>query len=174
MLENPAWSSSCIAHLWQLLTSPVFGFETIKYPHKPLNTAIKGSVTNAQNGQHGPATTIGLPSFFSSKKNIDPTRRAQQQKYLLKSSIVNVSKGWRSRTGPDEFVESVGGCLRSACSRSHLTDTAYLKYLIFPNAILYIFVAYVVIYVVCQSYSQNEQESTVRKIICLQQNTQFA
>lgn len=77
----------------KILTRPVFGLDTIKYPTNPLQTTINGTVTNEQNGQHGPATIIGLPSFLSTKKNIDPTRRAQQQKYLLKSSIVNVRQG---------------------------------------------------------------------------------
>jgi hypothetical protein len=47
-----------------------------------LNTTIKGTVTNVQNGQQGPAVIIGLPSLLSNKKKNDPTLRAQQQKYL--------------------------------------------------------------------------------------------
>mmetsp|Transcript_33029 Transcript_33029/g.79916 ORF Transcript_33029/g.79916 Transcript_33029/m.79916 type:complete len:221 (+) Transcript_33029:2012-2674(+) len=106
---------------FHILTKPVFGLETIKYPTKPLNTTIKGTVTNVQNGQHGPATTSGLPSFFSAKKNMEPTRRAQQQKNLLKSSVENVRQCFFRTTGPDDPGD---GLIRSACSRSHLTDTA--------------------------------------------------
>lgn len=69
------------------LTRPALGFDTMKYPTIPLNTTINGTVTNVQNGQHGPATTMGLPSFFSIRKNIDPTRRAQQQKWVLNVSV---------------------------------------------------------------------------------------
>ena len=85
---------------------------------------ISGTVTNVQNGQHGPATTIGVPSRFSNKKNIVPTLRAQQQKYRWKSSIVTVKIGCFVLTGPDE--SEVCCRLRSLCSLSHLTDTAKL------------------------------------------------
>jgi hypothetical protein len=89
----------------------------MKYPTIPLNITINGVVTNVQNGQHGPATTIGLPSLVSSKKNIDPTRRAQQQNRELKSS----NEGLRFVMGPEGPLRSA-----SARSRSHLTETAYL------------------------------------------------
>ena len=85
---------------------------------------MRGTVTNVQNGQQGPATRIGVPSRFSSKKNIVPTRFAQQQKYLWKSSIVQVNIACLGRLiGPDESNICP---LLSRCSRSHLTDTAYL------------------------------------------------
>ena len=119
--------------LYILLTNPVFGLETIKIPTNALQTTIKGTVTNVQNGQQGPATMIGLPSILSTKKNIDPTRRAQQQKYLLKSSMVNVKHGLSASVIGPEDDEFNGGSPRlllssAAFSRSHLTDTAYLLY----------------------------------------------
>lgn len=89
-----------------------------------LNTKINGTVTNVQNGQHGPAAMIGLPSFLSSKKKNEPTLRAQQQKYLWKSSIVKVRQGLLFVTGS---VAASSSCRRRSCSRSHLTDTAYLR-----------------------------------------------
>ena len=115
----------------QLLTNPVFGLDTIKIPTNVLQTTINGTVTNVQNGQQGPATIIGLPSFLSIKKNIDPTRLAQQQKYLLKSSMVNVKHGLSASVIGPEDDEFGGGSPRlllssAAFSRSHLTDTAYL------------------------------------------------
>lgn len=64
------------------LTNPISGSNTMKYATNPLRTIINGTVTKVQNGQQGPATTIGLPSRFSNKKNIVPTLLAQQQKYL--------------------------------------------------------------------------------------------
>ena len=114
-----------------LLTNPVFGLDTIKIPTNVLQTTINGTVTNVQNGQQGPATIIGLPSFLSTKKNIDPTRRAQQQKYLLKSSMVNVKHGLSASViGPEDDELGGGSPLlllsSAAFSRSHLTDRAYL------------------------------------------------
>jgi hypothetical protein len=106
-----------------MLTSPIIGSKRIKYTTRPLKTTINGTVTKVQNGQQGPATTIGVPSRFSNKKNIVPTRLAQQQKYLWKSSIVYVNIGCFVITGPDELE----ACrLLSLCSLSHLTDTANL------------------------------------------------
>mmetsp|Transcript_30137 Transcript_30137/g.60549 ORF Transcript_30137/g.60549 Transcript_30137/m.60549 type:complete len:93 (+) Transcript_30137:891-1169(+) len=61
---------------------PEFLLNTMKTITNVLNTKINGTVTNVQNGQHGPAAMIGLPSFLSSKKKNEPTLRAQQQKYL--------------------------------------------------------------------------------------------
>ena len=110
----------------EYLTSLVFGSETMKYPTIPLNITINGVVTNEQNGQHGPATTIGLPSLLSSRKNIDPTRRAQQQKRELKISIEG---SWHFALPPLGTPEGDPPLRRrsaSARSRSHLTETAYL------------------------------------------------
>ena len=98
--------------LYILLTNPVFGLDTIKTPTNILQTTINGTVTNVQNGQQGPATIIGLPSFLSTKKNIDPTRRAQQQKYLLKSSMVNVKHGLSASVIGPEDDEFNGGSPR--------------------------------------------------------------
>ena len=95
---------------------------------------IRGTVTNVQNGQQGPATTIGVPSRFSSKKNIVPTRLAQQQKYLWKSSIVQVNIACLGLLiGPDESDICP---LLSRCSRSHLTDTAYLMVILIWHQIV--------------------------------------
>lgn len=83
-------------------TRAEFLLRTIKYETKPEIPRITGRVTKAQKGQQGPAITRGVPSGYSRRTNILPSRRAQQQKYLLKSSI-----------GPF-----------SATSRSHLVETA--------------------------------------------------
>lgn len=65
-----------------LLTIPESLLNTMKTITNALKPKINGTVTNVQKGQHGPATIIGLPSFFSNKKKNEPTLRAQQQKYL--------------------------------------------------------------------------------------------
>jgi hypothetical protein len=95
----------------------------MKYATNPPSTIINGTVTKVQNGQQGPATKIGVPSRFSNKKNIVPTRLAKQQKYLWKSSIEHVSIGCFVLTGPDESDVCL---ILSLCSRSHCTDTAKL------------------------------------------------
>jgi hypothetical protein len=41
---------------------------------------INGSVTKKQNGQHGPAITMGVPSELDNNANMFPIRLAQQQK----------------------------------------------------------------------------------------------
>ena len=75
-----------------------------KYATAPDTANIKGNVTKVQNGQQGPAMTMGVPSVRSHNTNIFPKRRAQQHQYR-----------WKSLRGP---------C--SATSRSHRVDTANL------------------------------------------------
>ena len=43
---------------------------TKKYPTANVMANINGTVTKTQNGQHGPATTIGVPSGYVSRANI--------------------------------------------------------------------------------------------------------
>lgn len=76
---------------------------------------INGNVTKVQKGQQGPVITIGVPSSSSNKLNIPPMRLAQQQKQLLKSSVVPV----HFKLFCWIFSHF------SAISRSHLVDTAY-------------------------------------------------
>lgn len=87
------------------LTTGVLLLNITMIVHNAAIPMIRGIVTNMQNGQQGPATMIGLPSFFSKRTNMFPSRRAQQQQYLWQSS---------------------GGLPLSATSRSHLVDTAKL------------------------------------------------
>ena len=130
-LKLVSWEASTTfmsRHRKLSLTSPELGFETMKYPTKPLNTTINGTVTNVQNGQHGPATIIGLPSFFSTRKNMDPTRRAQQQQQLLKFSATV----YGLQQSPKEVKVDLRRrrrrwCCCCCCSCSHLMDTAYLN-----------------------------------------------
>ena len=75
-----------------------------KYATAPDTANISGNVTNIQNGQHGPAMTIGVPSIRSHNTNMFPSRLAQQHQ-----------NRWKSLTGPF-----------SATSRSHRVDTANL------------------------------------------------
>jgi len=73
-----------------------------KYATAPDTANTNGNVTKIQNGQQGPAITMGVPSVRSHNTNIFPKRRAQQHQ-----------KRWKSLTGP---------C--SATSRSHRVETA--------------------------------------------------
>jgi hypothetical protein len=77
----------------------------------PLKPATNGTVKNAQNGQHGPATTIGDPSRDSQRKNILPTLREKQQNNEKQSSEVPVQN---LRVFPF-----------SSCFLSHANETAY-------------------------------------------------
>lgn len=61
------------------LTRMELGLKIQKYNTKVLKPATKGSVTNVQNGQQGPATSIGDPALVSRRKNMSPTRLEQQQ-----------------------------------------------------------------------------------------------
>jgi hypothetical protein len=51
-----------------------------KYATAPDTANINGNVTQIQNGQQGPAMTMGVPSVRSHNTNMFPKRRAQQQK----------------------------------------------------------------------------------------------
>lgn len=90
--------------------------------HNPLNVAINGKVMKVQNGQQGPATSMGEPLLVSQRKNMVPTRREQQQNREWQSSDVPVQ---------NRFLWSF-----SACCRSHCVDTAYC-FLVVVVSILY-------------------------------------
>ncbi len=93
-----------------LLTSGDLASNIQNQSTNPLKIVIIGTVTKIQNGQHGPATTMGDPSRFSHKKNILPTLREQQQHSEKQSSVVPVQK---------RFWFGF-----SACWRSQFVDTA--------------------------------------------------
>ena len=78
---------------------------------------MRGTVMNVQKGQHGPAMTMGVPSVFSTRANIPPICRAQQQNHRSMSR----------RGSPEHSGCFFPAALSSSISLSHLTDTAYLK-----------------------------------------------
>ena len=78
---------------------------------------MRGTVMNMQKGQHGPAMTMGVPSVFSTRENIPPICRAQQQNHR------SISR----RGSPEQSGCFFPAALSSSISLSHLADTAYLK-----------------------------------------------
>ena len=72
-----------VINIFHVLTNGELSDIIIKYATAPAMHTMMGRVTNIQNGQQGPAMTMGDPSARSHKINILPNRRAQQQKNRL-------------------------------------------------------------------------------------------
>ena len=86
---------------------------------------MRGTVMNMQKGQHGPAMTMGVPSVFSTRENIPPICRAQQQNHRSRSR----------RRSPEQSGCFFPAALSSSISLSHLADTAYLKQYAFGESL---------------------------------------